>query len=222
MLDRLLSIIAPHICSSCGAENALLCGYCFSDIVESGFEQCVACLAPTAQDNLCGACRRHTPFDTAWVVGERSEGLRELIDRYKFDRAREGADVLARLLAARTPVFPANTVVTYIPSISGHRRQRGYDHMKLIAHRFAQHKGLTAAPLLRRQTSLSQRGATKQDRLTRQRGAFVVDRPVDTPVLLIDDIYTTGATIRAGVEALRAVGSQPVYVAVVARQPFQE
>lgn len=221
MLDRLLSTIAPHICSSCGAENALLCEYCFCDIVDAGYDQCLVCLQPAIPHNLCGACRPSVTYDEAWVVGERSAGLKEVIDRYKFDRAREGARILGRLLAARVPVVPPETIVSYIPNVARHRRQRGYDHMALVARELASHKKLTVVPLLRRHTSMTQRGAARSERLTRQHGAFYVDQAITSPVLLIDDICTTGATITAGVEAIRAVSDHPIFVAVVARQPFE-
>lgn len=220
MLDRLLSTIAPHICSSCDDAHGLLCDRCFSDIIDNGYDQCIVCERPSAQSNLSSACHSSVVYDDAWVVGERLEGLRELIDRYKFDRAREGAHVLARLLHARLPVLPAETLVTYIPTITSHVRQRGYDHMALVAQELAALRKLTCRPLLERQTSLPQRGATKRERAHRQVGAFRVSSSVASPVLLIDDVYTTGATMTAGASAVREVSPHLLFVVVVARQPF--
>lgn len=220
MLDRLLGVVAPHICCACETENALVCESCLNDIIETGFEQCMVCLKPAAS-NLCLTCRAAAPYDEAWVVSERSGGVRELIDRYKFDRATAGADMLARLLDARLPVVPAQTIVTYIPDIALHRRQRGYDHMARVARAFAARRSLSCWPLLTRLTSLSQRGADKKERITRQAGAFRAEPSIDRPVVLIDDICTTGATITAGAAALRAVSAHPVFVAVVARQPLK-
>lgn len=155
-----------------------------------------------------------------WVVGERQGSLRELIDRYKFDRAKEAAEVIAGLLDVRLPQLPSDTVVTYIPDIPAHRRQRGYDHMRLIAKTLASKRHLVLAETLVRRTNTSQRGLSRVDRLQAQRGAFSSSYHGEGPVLLIDDIYTTGATIRAGVDALtRDTGTQ-VFVTVVARQPL--
>ncbi len=220
MLDRILSTLAPHTCSSCGEPKGLLCDYCFSDIIDNGYDQCVVCLRPSASDNLCSGCRAHAVYDAAWVVGVRTGGLRELIDRYKFDRARDGARVLARLLDACLPVLPPTTTISYIPTISSHMRQRGYDHMAYIARELAKRRHMPVGARLQRRTALPQRGASKADRLIRQHGAFSVDDAVTSPVLLIDDIYTTGATLESGVTAIRAVSTQPVFVAVIARQPF--
>ncbi len=220
MLDRLLDTIAPHICCSCGVENGLLCQYCQYDIVSERFECCVVCLKPTANSSLCSSCHKTVRYDDGWVVGWRRDSLRQLIDLYKFERAVAASDILAVLLHHTLPQFPTETIVTYIPTISSHRRQRGYDHMKCVAEKFAQRRRLQSSDLLDRRTSLPQRGSTKKDRLTRQSGAFEVRSEVGSPVLILDDIYTTGGTITAGVQALRSVSSQPIFVGIIARQPI--
>lgn len=92
--------------------------------------------------------------------------------------------------------------------------------MAYIARELAKRRHMPVGARLQRRTALPQRGASKADRLIRQHGAFSVDDAVTSPVLLIDDIYTTGATLESGVTAIRAVSTQPVFVAVIARQPF--
>lgn len=221
MIDRALSLIAPHICCSCGRENALLCENCIFDIIDEPFLQCVACSAPTAGDNLCSPCRLSLMVAACWVVGERQRGLKTLINEYKFNHAHEATTIIARLLDERLPVLAPDTVLCYVPDIPAHRRQRGHDHMAQVAKAFARRRKLSCEALLVRQTSHSQRGLTRAERLRRQKGAFLVNKaPNDSPVLLIDDIYTTGATLSAGVDALRAAGVGTIYTAIVARQPL--
>lgn len=223
MIDRLLDTFAPHICCSCGAENALLCENCIFDIVDEPFSRCVECLKPTTQDNCCRLCRSQLGADGVWVVGERSTALKKLINRYKFEHARDAARIISELVLERLPELPPATRVMYIPDIPAHRRQRGYDHMRRLAQTIARGRGLGVSDGLRRETWLSQRGLGRRERLKRQHGAFVADMVDDqSPVLLIDDIYTTGATIRAGIAALRDAGVATIYVAVVARQPLDD
>ncbi len=222
MIDRLLGLIAPHICCSCGVKNAILCQSCRFDIIDEPFLQCVECLQPTPGSNICSGCRAGLRAQMCWVVSQRTGGLKKLIDLYKFDHVHEAADRLAELLDARIAELPLDTIVTYVPDIANHRRQRGHDHMQLVATRFAARRGLQVVPLLSRATQRSQRGLKRVDRLKNQQDAFRVDASPDpeTPVLLIDDIYTTGATLRAGVDALQAAGSATVYAAIIARQPL--
>lgn len=221
MLDHILDVIAPHICCACGLKTGVLCSHCKYDIISEGYDCCIVCAKPSAASNMCGACRPGVAYDDAWVLGERRGGLQAVIDQYKFKRVRTAASVLAELLDMRLPQLPPTTIIAYIPTISSHRRQRGYDHMQRVAWLLARRRGLTVAPLLTRRTSLPQRAASSRaERLLRQDGAFVAARVVSSPVLLLDDVYTTGATITAGVTALRAVSDQPIFVAVAARQPF--
>jgi predicted amidophosphoribosyltransferase len=149
--------------------------------------------------------------------------IKELVDLYKFEHNREAATRIAQLLDATLPQLAADTVVCYIPDIPAHRRARGTDHMKVIAMKFAKARKLSTLPLLQRQTYYSQRGLTKVERLKRQEGAFIAKKSPDTEhCLLLDDVYTTGATIRSGVVALREAGIDHVYVGLVARQPLDE
>jgi competence protein ComFC len=223
MIDRLLGLIAPHICCSCGQENAILCENCFFDIIDEPFSRCLHCQNPAISSNLCSVCRDKLELDDAYVVSARVGAVKRLIDLYKFENVHEASRRIVQLLDARLPRLPEGTVVCYIPDIPAHRRQRGYDHMKRIAKGFANTRHLTTLPLLSRQTFYSQRGLTRKERLARQNNAFSVT--TTTPIehcLLLDDIYTTGATLRAGVAALRAAGIQHVYVGLVARQPLDE
>lgn len=220
MLDHILRVIAPHICCACGEQSGVLCKCCYENIKDEAFACCVVCLRPTAATNLCPACRPHAPFDDAWVAAWREDAVKTLINAYKFERQKAAADTLAQLLADRLPCLPASTVVCAIPDIASHRRQRGYDHMALVAQKLARRRGWEYRSLLGRRTQLPQRGVSRKERLIRQNGAFCATETPSAPLLLIDDVYTTGATLGAGVAALRARCSGPIYLAVVARQPL--
>lgn len=220
MIDRLLSTIAPHTCCSCGQDFGILCENCISDIVEEPFALCVSCLKPSGQTNICRGCTTKWGVHGAWVVGERRGALRELLDRYKFDRAKAAVPVISRILAERVPQLPAGTCVSYIPDIPFHRRQRGYDHMKLIAESFAARRQMSMGPPLVRQTNVSQRQLPRKERLKAQNGAFRVEGVMQSPVILIDDICTTGSTLRAGIAALQEADAPGIFIAIIARQPL--
>lgn len=220
MIEQLLALIAPHICCGCGKNGAILCEHCKYDITDNGPNICIECLLPTATSNLCRRCRPRLPWDNAWLAGWRQESLQQLIDYYKFERAKAGHRVLAELLDYVLPVLPDDTIVTYVPTISSHQRQRGYDHMALIARALARRRSWRYRTLLRRHKAPMQHGSRRVDRLTQQRGTFqLVSEEITAPVLLIDDIYTTGGTLKAAAEALTPALTGALYVAVVARQP---
>ena len=135
MIDRVLSFIAPHHCSGCGFEGTLLCDNCKYDITSEPFSACVACGTGIANTHgVCSNCE--VPYQRAWCVADRRDQLQRLIGNYKFTNARSAYYPLADLFDASLPQLPANVVIVPVPTVNSHIRQRGYDHMLLIARRF--------------------------------------------------------------------------------------
>jgi predicted amidophosphoribosyltransferase len=99
-------------------------------------------------------------------------------------------------------------------------RERGYDHMLLIAKYVAKNRRLQCQQLIERVNDSKQRQSNAKQRTTQAKKAFEVDNRLDatTPYLLVDDVVTTGATIKYAAKALRRAGAKHVWVAVIARQ----
>lgn len=219
MIDRLLATLAPHLCCGCGQTGSLLCESCKYDIIETPVLTCVLC----NRSAVCDLCLVHRELIAgAFCGGERRDALERLIDVYKFEYAQAAAVPLAEVLLARLPQLPADTVIVPIPTIAPHVRQRGYDHTLRLARVLARQRKYTVTSLLTRQTNTAQRDTTRAVRERQAKEAFCVRRTVDAdrPYLLLDDVATTGATLRAAVEVLRAAGAKIIYVGVVARQPL--
>ena len=114
-------------------------------------------------------------------------------------------------------------LVTHVPVHADRARQRGYDQAELIARSAARHLGLPHAPLLARQrATIAQFDLDRRTRATNVRGAFVLrDRagPVRGRwILVIDDVTTTGATLRACAVPLLEAGAIGVSAITVARE----
>lgn len=222
MIDRLLTVIAPHYCYGCGEVGHPLCDNCAYDIIHDGYDACLVCGKPSLS-GVCQACAPDLPFSSAMCVAARSGVARRLLDEYKFERARAAAVTIAGLMHACYPDLPSGMIVTTIPTISSHIRQRGYDHAALLARRFVRLRGLEYRSLLERNTRVVQRGNGRQVRERQMQGAFACGQALgDRPVLVFDDIYTTGATLRAAASALAARTSGEVHVAVFVRQPLEK
>lgn len=218
MIDDFISMIAPHHCCGCGKIGGLLCDDCKYNIIHEPINSCLVCNRPTNSNCLCNTCK--VPFNQAWVVGERNGILQRLIGLYKFERAISAYEDLGGLLVDILPELPSNCIVIPIPTVSSHIRERGYDHMLLIAKYIAKARNLKCRQLIYRQTNTKQRQKGARQRIEQAKRAFGLKGNIDTnvPYLLIDDVYTTGATIKCASQILRKAGAKQIFVAIIARQ----
>lgn len=219
MIDTVLSFVAPHPCCGCGKLQGLLCDDCKYDIITDVFTGCIACGRPSGATGVCQQC--HMPYSRAWCVGERSGVLQELVDRYKFERVREAHRTITDLLAATLPEFPENVVIVPVPIVSAHIRERGYDHTLLIAKALGRRLRRPVARPLVRATQTKQRDTGRAVRVAQAKQAYAT-RNIngDACYLLIDDVVTTGATIKYAARALKDAGAKDVWVVAIARQPL--
>lgn len=216
-IDTLLSYIAPHYCYGCGATGSLLCRACLEAVKRHHCQVCVICGQPCANGN---ACRRHAlPYGALDCVLWRRGAVARLIDDYKFHRVRAVSSVLARLLDELLPEYDASTVVVPVPTAPANIRKHGYDHMLLIARQFARRRGLRVERPLVRQTNVTQHYARSAAERRKQAQQFFRARSAqaDAPYLILDDIFTTGSTIAAAAQTLRAAGARDIRVGIVAR-----
>lgn len=221
MIDPLLNAIAPHRCSSCGEIGTIFCESCKYDIVSDPFAGCVLCARPCGPRGICAPCRQRVPVEQAWCAGERREGLKRLIDTYKFQGSRAASPVCAGLLEEVVAQLPPDIAVASIPSAPATVRARGFDHMGRIADRFAETRSLRRVRPLRRASSVTLHFLPRTDRIRLGPTLFQLSgEPVPEQLLLLDDIVTTGTTLTAAVKLLKSAGAKQIYVAVLARQPL--
>jgi ComF family protein len=177
-------------------------------------------------------CRRVQPvFARAAAYGSYESGLRELIHLLKYGGVRPAADVLGRMLAEAiatlAPEFSSESLVLVsVPLHHNKLRQRGFNQAELIARAAMKispawdRLRLCAGVLERKRETASQIGLTTHQRRENLRGAFgVAQRELveGREVLVVDDVFTTGATVSECARVLRRAGASKVWVATVAR-----
>ncbi len=221
MVESVLVKVAPHPCFGCGKIGTTLCPNCKYNITHEPFLGCVVCGNVSPE----GICVEHdAPICKAWVVSERVTVLKRVIDAYKFEYVKAAAHALVDLLDATLPLLSANTVIVPIPTVSSHVRQRGYDHLEILARILAIRRGLPIAQLLTRSSVKTQHRLNKAERQQEASTAFHIAKSVsitpNTPLLILDDIITTGSTIRSAAQVLSEAGARTIFVAALAYQPL--
>jgi predicted amidophosphoribosyltransferase len=141
---------------------------------------------------------------------------RHLLARLKYANERAALRGLAAALAALAP--PGTDVVTWVPTTSARRRDRGFDQAELLARAVARRLRRPCRPLLRRVPGPAQTGRSRVERRADPPRFTARPRPAGD-VLLVDDVVTTGATAGAAARALRGAGARRVVLLAAARTP---
>jgi ComF family protein len=155
------------------------------------------------------------------VVGVAYEGIaRRLILKLKYHNRRQVVSVLVELLAQRVMQRIPNIatvcdVVTWAPTSTARVRRRGHDQSELLARRLAKVLDVPCRRLLIKTSTNVQTGASREERL---RGSVFSARKlgVNTHVMVVDDVVTTGTTLRCAADALRKAGVCQVTCVAVA------
>jgi ComF family protein len=243
--ESLFAVLFPSDCRICGIplvkiSRLPVCQECLDAMhaIEGGV--CAICgerlFSPYAVTGApgeprCGLCRRvEPPFARAAAYGSYESGLRELIHLLKYGGVRPAANVLGRMLAEAIatlqPEFRGDSVaVIPVPLHRAKLRQRGFNQAELIARAALKLSGprgcLRLCTMLeRKRETASQIGLTSHQRRENLRGAFGISQPElvkGRDVLVVDDVYTTGATVSECARVLRRAGATKVWVATVAR-----
>lgn len=123
------------------------------------------------------------------------------------------ADLVCEAVA-RPPVY----TLTFVPSDADRRLRRGHNSAERLAKELGRRWQLPVVPLLRRRAGVRpQRGLPLAERRRNVRGAFVPSGPSPPALVLVDDVYTSGATVSAAATALRRSGARRVEVVTFAR-----
>ncbi len=175
---------------------------------------------------LCRRCRWGAyAFERVRSYGEYDGSLGDVIQLFKYRGVLALKDFLAACLAQTAQeeleLGEINAIVP-VPLHRSRERERGFNQSAVLAGALARQLGLPVreALLLRHRKTRPQTGLTFAQRRRNVRGAFAVRSGVTIDklrILLVDDVYTTGATAHACARALRRAGARSVVVLTVAR-----
>lgn len=224
----------PSFCVSCGKEcfeERWLCDPCQESLMPFPHTICPLCHSRTVGgrlENSCVAKTGLTRFFCAYPLRQKS--LQALIYSYKYRRGATLHGHLSRLLMDwiannRLLDIFENTqefIVVPIPLHKERMRQRGFNQAALIARDIADSYAFPyASPLIRLKPTPSQLVArSKEAREKNMENAFAVkdkNKVAGKRIVLVDDVYTTGATMKHAALALRKAGAKEVWGVTIAK-----
>ncbi len=192
-LEWVLDIIFPCYCRGCGKIGSAFCERCIFD---------------NMKNNPPYFIKKDKDFCYIFACGLRRDMIDVIIHEYKYSSMRQYARPLARLMnmVLSRYVVDEEFVLVPLPTISKHIRSRGFDHIKYLCEAARDITGFRVCCALERVGSDVQVGATASDRLVQARRAYKINSKVYLDgkwhFLLVDDVWTTGASMRAARDIL--------------------
>lgn len=228
-----LQIVLPSWCVVCARELpwrdrvASCCTPCWSSLPRVTASRCRSCAlpapGPVAGPFLCIECAAD-PLPVEWcdTWGEYRGGLAKLLHALKFERHDFLGDALASLLeeTLRTRGDIAFDAIVAVPMSRKRERRRGYNQAELLARALAHRVGIPySASILRAAADRSTQSAlSRPERSANVRSAFLATAEASgAAILIVDDICTTGETLRACAAALQKAGAARVCAIAVAK-----
>ena len=225
-----LQAALPPRCALCGAPGAAgrdLCEGCHADLAVNT-ACCARCALPLeVPATRCGIClRREPPFSAAWAPYRYAHPLDLLEARFKFHGDLAAGRVLADLMADAALALPDSSrpaLLLCVPLHAQRLRERGYNQALELAKPLAARLAipLDAHLLQRVRSTTAQTGLDAKARRRNLRGAFALraGSPLPAHVAIIDDVMTTGTTLRECALVLRRAGVARVDAWALARAP---
>lgn len=236
LMRRAVRLLLPADCAACRSPLAgdpipYFCSGCWSAITPPAHSGCARCDCPFVSQaattysphHVCHSCAVRPPsYTKAWTLYPYRPPLQDAICLFKYRGKVALAAPLARLMIDRLPALGSIDLMMPVPLHVERLREREFNQSLLLADRISRHLGVpvSCSDLIRTVPSPAQTTLSRKDRLNNLRGAFAAPRPESIAgkrILLIDDVFTTGATVNECAKTLRKAGSGDVFVLTLGR-----
>lgn len=229
-----VDLLFPPACATCGKGGRRICATCAQLVTPVPDTICIQCgRVQATRRATCAQCLAAgpSPLQRVRAAALHTSPLREWIHLLKYEDRPDLAPDLARYLAAALSLPDWGGVrdridaVVPVPLHAQRRRERGYNQSELLAAALCRRSGLVLAPALleRQKETRSQVGLGALERQANVADAFTaLSAAAGRHVLLIDDVYTTGATLRACAQALHEAGASQVLALTLALPDHNE
>ncbi|MCX8023396.1 MAG: ComF family protein [Syntrophorhabdaceae bacterium] len=224
-LQSLLNSVYPVKCGGCGKSGGALCNDCidsFQRIDEN--TSCPICGRGMGIRSVCGECIKD---ERGFIEGRYGffyeKNLREAIHAFKFHGRKDVGRALTNLLSEKIKGLSSTVdLIIPIPVTEKRLKERGFNPSFIISQVISEiiKKPVLPTVLIKGKETLDQSRLDREERLRNIKGAFSVkdgERIKGKRVLIVDDLFTTGATAREASYTLKKRGIDRLYFFALAR-----
>ncbi|MDD5569289.1 MAG: ComF family protein [Candidatus Pacebacteria bacterium] len=225
----LLDVIFPKKCLNCGREGAYFCEDCLSLIEINPFEYCL-CEKPQKlmSTGKCWFCRDRKLNGLYSAASFKERRVKLLVHHLKYlNQIKELADYLSFLILAHfnfiTKEIPSDSLLVPVPLFIKRKKARGFNQAEEIAKIISAKTGakISLDNLKRIRNTQPQVKLNKMERIENIKNAFAVSNAEEFKkkiIFLVDDVYTTGATMEECAKELKRAGASEVWGLTAARE----
>lgn len=191
------------------------------EIIYPGDSSCIIC-GKTDEDILCNECKNSiTSCEDELCIGYYRGVLKELILNFKYKNDFSSGDVLIKLVEERLKYIDEDYYLTYIPIGKKSLKERGFNQCEYVAKELAfRNKLQVMETIIKIKETKVQKSLKKEERQKNLIGAFSLkDKTLvkGKKFILIDDVVTTGATLKEGIKILKEGGAKEIKVLTLAK-----
>jgi len=218
----LLDLIFPKRCVSCGAFGKYICNKCFAKIEFVEKPICPICQRQAIGGKTHPRCTGKFRLDGLVVACKYKGPIKLAIKKVKYKWVYDIEKVLVNLLASQIWKFdlPQDSILIPIPLSKKRKNWRGFNQAEILAKTLSKKFNVSySASLIRMIDTRTQVGLTKEERRENVKGAFAGRKAQgkrDKNIILVDDVYTSGATMMEAAKVLKNGGAGNVWAMTVA------
>ena len=232
-----LDTLFPQFCFSCGKEGSLICKDCLSTIGIAEYQFCPFCAVPRRVIGE-GKCKIHQKMKLAGIFAATSYKntlVKKLITQFKYEPFLKNLSlpsaylIIAHfLLSENKTIFktPENSLLIPVPLRNSKKRERGFNQSEEIAKELSKFFKIPYQfnNLIKIKKTQPQIELKRKERAKNVKDSFKLKNPQmvqEKTIFLIDDVFTTGATMEECARVLKEAGAKKVWGIAVAREPLK-
>lgn len=239
--NGVLDVLFPVICFGCGKEGKYICEKCEGFVGEAAFI-CPVCQQSSFTGERHQHCKTRDGLDGLVGIWEYEGFVKKFISQIKYQSVTHAiGEIVARafgVMAQNTQItipflsflLSEHTYITYVPMAKSKEKKRGFNQAVCIAKEIGKITKKEVLPLLQKiKDTASQTELDKEQRLQNVRDSFAVSATWELSsqagaqlqkcVVLVDDIWTTGATLKECCKVLKKAGVEQIWGFTIARTP---